>query len=106
MKRNGQTEPVLVAVREWEKARLSGAFSVEQRQRMRDMKNEFLNFVKMKFNIEKLSTKLRNWYELDYKEFLSELTKAKVKMPLEEQFSWQSLFEIKANGLVYLDASS
>jgi len=41
LKRDGQTEVMLIAIREWEKARFSGAFSDEQRQRMRDVKNEF-----------------------------------------------------------------
>ena len=36
LKRNGQTDVMLNSIREWEKARLSGAFSEKQRQRMRE----------------------------------------------------------------------
>ncbi|MBM3210774.1 hypothetical protein FJZ33_01025, partial [Candidatus Poribacteria bacterium] len=41
LKTNGQTEQMLTAIREWEKARFSNAFSEEQLQRMRDTRNEF-----------------------------------------------------------------
>jgi hypothetical protein len=41
LERNGQTDAILAAVREWEKARLSGAFSEEQRERLRDSNGEF-----------------------------------------------------------------
>jgi hypothetical protein len=41
LKRNGQTDAILAAVREWEEARLSGAFSAEQRERLREPDGEF-----------------------------------------------------------------
>lgn len=41
LKENGQTEAILAAVRDWEKARLAGAFSEEQRERLKDPKGEF-----------------------------------------------------------------
>ncbi|MCL5991676.1 MAG: restriction endonuclease subunit M, partial [Bacteroidetes bacterium] len=59
------------------------------------VKNEFIEFIKNKFPVEKLSSKLQSWYELDYKGFLEELTKAKLRIPLIEQFDWQSLFNSK-----------
>jgi hypothetical protein len=65
---------------------------LEKNKELHDIRNEVLTFIKTIFGIEKPSTKLQNWYELEYNEFLSELTKAKVKIPLEEQLSWQSLF--------------
>ncbi|MCX6153012.1 MAG: hypothetical protein NT007_02505 [Candidatus Kapabacteria bacterium] len=65
---------------------------LEKNKELQEIRNKFLNFVKSKFSIEKPSTKLQNWYELSYKDFLSELSKAKVKIDLEEQMAWQSLF--------------
>jgi hypothetical protein len=59
---------------------------------LNNIKNEFIKFFKNKYPIDKLSMKLQNWYELDYKELLSELSKTKVKMSLNEQYSLQSLF--------------
>jgi hypothetical protein len=38
---NGQTEAILTAIREWEEARLAGAFSAEQQERLRDTEGEF-----------------------------------------------------------------
>jgi hypothetical protein len=55
--------------------------------------DEFYLFILSKFVITKSIEKLKNWHELEFNEFLSELAKAKVKIPLEEQLSWQSLFE-------------
>ncbi|MGA2298501.1 MAG: TaqI-like C-terminal specificity domain-containing protein [FCB group bacterium] len=54
--------------------------------------DEFVTFNQAKFTINHTSTKLQNWDNLSYNEFLSELTKAKINIPLEEQLSWQSLF--------------
>lgn len=41
LKENGQTEAILTAICEWEKARLAGAFSEEQRERLKDGNGEF-----------------------------------------------------------------
>ena len=41
LKENGQTEAILAAIREWESARLAGAFSDEQRNRLKDPNGEF-----------------------------------------------------------------
>lgn len=38
---NGQTEKILALIGEWEKARMAGAFTDEQKQRMKDISNEF-----------------------------------------------------------------
>lgn len=65
---------------------------LEKNKELQEIMNEFLTFIKNKFGIEKLTTKLQNWYELEFNEFLKELTKAKVNLPLEEQLSWQALF--------------
>ena len=65
---------------------------LQENKEHQNIKNEFQTFIKNKFVIEKATTKLQNWYELEYNEFLKELTKAKVNLPLEEQLSWQALF--------------
>ena len=45
-----------------------------------------------KFEIEKLSTKLQNWYKLQFKDFLKELKKAKVQLSLSEEAEWIPYF--------------
>jgi hypothetical protein len=52
----------------------------------------FLNLLKEKFSIEKPSTKLQNWSFLDFKGFLAELKKAKVKLSLAEEAEWMAYF--------------
>jgi hypothetical protein len=41
VERNGFGDEILKAIKEWEKARLSGAFSEEQKRRLRDIRAEF-----------------------------------------------------------------
>jgi len=45
-----------------------------------------------KFSIEKPSTKLQNWPDLDFKGFLGELKKAKVQLSLSEESDWMTYF--------------
>ncbi|WP_373495810.1 Eco57I restriction-modification methylase domain-containing protein, partial [Aquiflexum sp.] len=61
-----------------------------------EMKNvietNFNNLIDSKFSIEKISTKLQNWPTLDFKGFLGELKKAKVKLSLTEEAEWMAYF--------------
>lgn len=43
-------------------------------------------------DLEKLTTKLQNWPSLDFKGFLGELKKAKVKLSLSEEAEWITYF--------------
>ena len=52
----------------------------------------FIAFLQSKFNIEKPNTKLENWYELDFKEFLKELKKAKIQLSVKEEGEWMEYF--------------
>ena len=62
--------------------------------------NNFLNHLQSKFSIEKPSTKLQHWPDLDFKGFLGELKKAKVKLSLSEEAEWMAYFsEQKAKAL-------
>lgn len=51
-----------------------------------------MSFVESKFYIDKPSTKLQNWPDLDFKGFLGELKKAKVKLSLAEEAEWIAYF--------------
>ncbi|WP_166961925.1 Eco57I restriction-modification methylase domain-containing protein [Yeosuana marina] len=53
----------------------------------------FFELVQSKFEIEKLTTKLQNWYELEFKDFLKELKKAKVQLSLSEEAEWMQYFK-------------
>lgn len=56
------------------------------------MQSQFLTLLQSKFDIGKVSGKLEKWYELDFKEFLKELGKVKVKMSLGEEAEWLVYF--------------
>jgi type I restriction-modification system DNA methylase subunit len=74
-------------------------------------KNEesiFIEILKLKFKISKVSKKLENWYKLDFSEFLKELEKARnesakennneyKKLSLSEEAEWMQFFGEKIN---------
>lgn len=57
--------------------------------------SNFLSLLQSKYEIDKLSTKLQNWYELDFKQFIAELKKKKVVLSLSEEAEWMSYFNEK-----------
>ncbi|WP_373496207.1 Eco57I restriction-modification methylase domain-containing protein [Aquiflexum sp.] len=54
--------------------------------------SNLLGLLQTKFYLDKLSTKLQNWPSLNFKEFLGELKKAKVKLSLSEEAEWMTYF--------------
>lgn len=54
--------------------------------------NSFISLLQSKFEIEKLTTKLQNWHELEFGDFLKELKKAKVQLSLSEEAEWMQYF--------------
>lgn len=54
--------------------------------------DNFREHIQTKFSIEKLSTKLQNWYKLDFKDLFKELKKAKVKLSLSKEAEWMQYF--------------
>jgi hypothetical protein len=53
----------------------------------------FNKMIKRRFSLEKLSSKLNNWYLNDFDSFLKELKKKKVKLSLTEEAEWEEYFE-------------
>ncbi len=56
-------------------------------------KQKFLNRLQSNFNLEKLSKKIENFYESDFKTLLKELKKKKIALTLKEQDEWEEYFE-------------
>jgi type I restriction-modification system DNA methylase subunit len=54
--------------------------------------SKFTRNIQREFNLEKLSTKLENWYHLTYNEFLKEIEKNKVKLSLSQKAEWEDYF--------------
>jgi len=53
----------------------------------------FLGLLSNKLGVTKISKKLQNWYQMEGKEFLKELSKAKVKLSLLEESEWVNYFK-------------
>lgn len=72
-----------------------GDIKLSQEPNFRDFLIQLTDLIQNKFQIEKLTTKLRNWHELDFGEFLKELEKARRKSAKENEttYSKQSLSE-------------
>ncbi|MCF1751855.1 Eco57I restriction-modification methylase domain-containing protein [Mariniradius sediminis] len=66
--------------------------NLEANVRLDSILNSFIQLTRSKFSIDKPSTKLQNWPELDFKGFLGELAKAKVKLSLSEEAEWMAYF--------------
>ena len=54
-----------------------------------------IQHLQSKFDLPKPSTKLKHWPSLDFKSFLAELKKNKVKLSLEEEAEWLTYFNKK-----------
>ena len=54
--------------------------------------SSFQRLIARKFELEKLSTKLQDWYLLEFSEFIKELKKSKIKFSLKEEMEWEEIF--------------
>jgi len=59
---------------------------------LQHLQTQFTDLLQSKFDIDKLSKKLENWYVLDFKGFLQELKKKKVIPGLAEEAEWMQYF--------------
>jgi type I restriction-modification system DNA methylase subunit len=54
--------------------------------------SKFTRSIQREFNLEKLSAKLENWFQIPFNEFLKELEKSKVKLKLSQKVEWEEYF--------------
>ena len=59
---------------------------------LQELSQKFQRLLIRKFELEKLSTKLQDWYLLNFSEFVKELKKAKIKFSLKEEMEWEEIF--------------
>ncbi len=50
---------------------------IDQKENLQRLQFQLIELLLSKFEIEKLTTKLHNWHELEFKDFLKEMKKAK-----------------------------
>jgi hypothetical protein len=55
--------------------------------------NNFTSLIKSKFEIEKVSRKLLNWYQFEFKDILKEIKKHKIIISLNEEAEWMQYFK-------------
>jgi type I restriction-modification system DNA methylase subunit len=61
-------------------------------QQLQGKKNKFLNRVRDNFEFEKITKKLDSFYDFDFKTFVGELKKQKIKLSLLQQDEWEEYF--------------
>jgi hypothetical protein len=59
--------------------------------------SKFTRNIQREFNLEKLSGKLENWFQIPFNEFLKELEKNKVKLKLSQKSEWEEYFMQESN---------
>ena len=59
---------------------------------MQEISAKFQRTLERKFELETLSKKLQDWYNLTYKDFVKELAKQKIKLSLSEEAEWEDYF--------------
>ncbi len=67
-------------------------FMLENNKTLQEKINKFLNRLKSSFELEKISTKLEKFYELEFSDFVKELAKNKIKLSLKDQDEWEEYF--------------
>ena len=65
---------------------------LEQNKNLLQKSSKFLKRVQDNLGIEKISKKLSRFYDYDFKTFLAELKRKKVKLSLSEQDRWEEYF--------------
>ncbi|KAF0233086.1 MAG: type I restriction-modification system methyltransferase, partial [Prolixibacteraceae bacterium] len=60
--------------------------------KLNSIKIQFSTLLRSKYELEKISKNLQNWFDLEFKDFLKELQKANVKLTLSEEADWMNYF--------------
>lgn len=66
---------------------------------LQELSNKFQRMLEREFELESLSKKLQDWYNLSFAEFLKEFEKQKIKLSLTQKSEWEDYFtkeQIKA----------
>jgi len=66
---------------------------LSQNKELQELKTRFIKLLSSKYSDLNLTNKLIDWAELDFKTFVKELEKQKIKLSLPEQAEWLDYFE-------------
>ena len=73
-------------------------------KQLQSKSNKFVNRIKTNFLVENISKKLASFYDYDFKSFVSELQKQKIKLSLVQQDEWEDYFNSYKNEINQLQA--
>ena len=62
---------------------------------LNDISDKFIRNLKRELSLIEISTKLQEWYLLDYNDFLSELKKKKLTLSLSQKAEWEGYFNLE-----------
>ncbi len=60
---------------------------------LQEKSEKFIKRIKLNLEIQKITNKLQNFYNFDFKTFILELKKQKIKLNLKEQDEWEDYFD-------------
>ena len=90
--KNGNSDKIFQLIGEWEKVRMAGLFTAEQKQRMEDINNEF--------SLETVSEKEWNLYEVYSGKFRHEKKVRQPGEPLYSTFEFENIGEEQSIGFI------
>ena len=67
---------------------------------LQEGKNAFITFIKGEYNLDRINTKLEEWYNLPFDSFTKELEKLKVKLTSTQKYDLKPLFDREAAKLL------
>ncbi|AMD94350.1 hypothetical protein [Leptotrichia sp. oral taxon 847] len=59
---------------------------------LQELSQKFQRLLTRKFELEKLTTKLQDWFLLDFSYLIKELKKVKIKLSLKDEVEWEEIF--------------
>ena len=71
---------------------------------LQDLSQKFQRMLLRKFELEKFSTKLQEWYLLDFSDFIKELKRLKVKLSLSQESEWEEYFLEEKSKAIAVDS--
>ena len=79
-------------------------FILENSKLLNDLLLMFANLIKSEFSLSKLTKKLLSWHDLSFSDFIAELEKLKVKIPLSKKAEWMGYFKVQKEKALTLKA--
>ena len=67
-------------------------FLLSKSKELQKTSQKFTRNIQREYNLENLSAKLENWFQIPFNEFLKELEKNKVKLTLSQKAEWEDYY--------------